>query len=746
MIARREWVWTYGYDGEQTGAIRNPLDLHIDDRLHRSETLYFTVRADDPKADLLADDLDLRWRGRKFYIVEPVKRRDGAAGLVEIEAIATWNRLADDKRVGTFELVSVDPLQGLAAILDGSGWSANVSADVNLATTAKLVATDASVLDLVRKWAKILTLEVEFDTLGQAVTLVEQVGANRGQSFRYRRNLVTVERRSSPPRCTKLWPFGRDDLSIVGLHGEPFLEDFTFYTAQGLTLDEARARFTREQVWKDRSFVADADLLAAAQSRLALLSQPEVNYRMTIVDLAELTGLPAGRVAIGDTVRAADDSLGFNVSTRVVRLDRYPLDPGRSIVELSYLPVAVPDPSVEDTRADLSEEWTLFASRNSTTRKVRNGTTVVNRLDLSTTAGAEWVVGYSLIGTAVGTGTATVTLLDAITGTELLPPLSIAVAAGEQIREAFTFGDLAVDAGQYGIIVRASSSGGGIGIDIDPEASNLWVLARGTLQQSVLAPNMARFDFTGTVQSFTVPDDVYALDVELVGAGGTIQNTATAGRGGKLSARLGVVPGTVLDVYVGGCNTTGGTGGWPNGGDALVSSGANVGGPGGGSSHIAIAGAAITDPLMVAPGGGGSGWPPPAQNTPAGGFGGFLEGEDGLHADVGTGGGGATQTAGGAAGTGGFAGTAGDAMQGGAGRNAFLLAYGGGGGGGGYFGGGGGAGSGSSSSGGGGGSGYATPEAFDLEPVDDFNPADNTLDTSAARNGWIVFRWADPTV
>lgn len=744
MTPRREFLWVAGYNGDQVAVISNPLDFHVDERFAQSETLYFSIRADDPKAAFLLDDVEIRWRGRRFYISEHIDRREGSTILVDVEAPALWNRLAGDKRVGTLDLAGYTTITGLSLILDGSGWNWEIlDPDIDNTTLWTLVGNDASVLDLVRKWAKITGTEVAFDTIRQTVSLVRQLGVDRGVGFRYARNVRTILRRSSPPPVTRLYPFGKDGLEITRIAGAPYIEDFTFYTAQGLTLPEAQARYTREEVWTDSSFVVDADLYAAALERLAAGAQPLINYELSVVDLSDITHVADDRYALGDAVRVTDEPLGFNVRTRVVRIDRFPLDPANSLVELSYLAPSVPDPDVGGFRSDPTSEWVLFETRTSTPRRVRIGSTILGRLNLTTVDDAEWVVGYSLIATAVGAGTLTISATDDLTAVDLFPPIVLAFTDGQQIKESFTFGERDIDAGGHKLTIRAHSTGSTVGVDVIANGSAFWVLAKGTIQQTLVLPTSIRFDYTAGIQTFTVPDDVSTITIDAHGAiGGNSIFPPVGGNGGRVTATFPVIAGTVYDVYVGGHPTpTGreGPGGWPNGGSSPVAT--NTAGGGGGSSHVVPTGLAVINALIVAGGGGGAGTGDPLGNAARafGGAAGYYNGSDGgIGRDAFVtvlGGGGATQLAGGVhSGVGGAGGTDGTAMQGGDGAAGGFPNQGGGGAGGGWFGGGGGGLGSGNGAGGGGGSGWISAAGYDLDITDNENAA----------HGYVVISWDAP--
>ena len=229
-------------------------------------------------------------------------------------------------------------------------------------------------------------------------------------------------------------------------------------------------------------------------------------------------------------------------------------------------------------------------------------------------------------------------------------------------------------------------------------------------------PVTQTFAFTGTEQSFVVPEGVASLDVVLIGAkgGGEGAGLSIGGFGARVQGRLSVEPGTTLYVEVGGNGGSGGlfpggaggTGGFNGGG--IGGTGLDLGGTtargaggGGGASDIRAVprsdGSTLSSRLIVAAGGGGGG---------TGGNGGAADiaGANSVSNDtvVATGGGPGSAISGGAGGTGDPSGSNGSLGSGALGPTARGP---GGGGGGGLFGGGSGGGFGIISWGAGGGGG-----------------------------------------
>jgi Secretion system C-terminal sorting domain len=228
-------------------------------------------------------------------------------------------------------------------------------------------------------------------------------------------------------------------------------------------------------------------------------------------------------------------------------------------------------------------------------------------------------------------------------------------------------------------------------------------------------------NFTGTMQTYTVPAGATSIFVQAWGSqggsgalGGASVSGGAGGLGGYAEGFMAVTPGQVLNVFVGGQGATpsGGFNGGGNGGST------NAGG-GGGASDIRVGGTAEVDRVIVAGGGGGGGRggcdEGSATTGGIGGFGAFASagvGQNGFDSPTsgGVAGGGkggnfsAVQGAGGPAGDGcsGFLGgvgattTTGTGANGGAGQTCCCSTSGsipgGGGGGGGLIGGGGGGG------------------------------------------------------
>lgn len=239
------------------------------------------------------------------------------------------------------------------------------------------------------------------------------------------------------------------------------------------------------------------------------------------------------------------------------------------------------------------------------------------------------------------------------------------------------------------------------------------------------------FNFTGGIQKFIVPNKIYKIQVNAVGAkGGSGSNGQLGGDGANITTTLDVTPGQTLYIVVGGYPGQSKQAKYGYGGNGGGSNGTGSGGAGGGLSGIFSSNSPSNNNALVVAGGGGGG-------SGTGGNTGY-NGGDALNSISGSAGNGegstnypvsgryqygyGASTTG--VGVGGFAydnppsqnGGDGNDLNGGNGGEGTIW-QGAGGGGGGFFGGGGGAGGGAANGGGGGGSSKSTSNIVSFGPA-----------------------------
>ncbi|MBK7812147.1 MAG: M36 family metallopeptidase [Saprospiraceae bacterium] len=141
------------------------------------------------------------------------------------------------------------------------------------------------------------------------------------------------------------------------------------------------------------------------------------------------------------------------------------------------------------------------------------------------------------------------------------------------------------------------------------------------------APNTTCFNFTGGMQTWTVPAGVTSITIEAWGAEGgsapnnqgSCGNLTMGGDGGFASGTLAVTPGQVLNLFVGGRGFNGAGAGGFNGGGSSLGRDNSTCASGGGASDVRVGGVALGNRVIVAAGGGGAEWSGRCQQAGQGG-------------------------------------------------------------------------------------------------------------------------------
>ena len=503
----RPLVWIYSIAGSKRLPIHELAELVVEDRLADLETLIFVIAADDPKAGFVIPDVLAEYDGRIYRIEELRQFREGTRTLTEVYCEARWMDLGKRSRSGTFNALGQTALAGLTAILAGSGWTAAVSpVDAGLYSIEDI---DATLLSLTRRWASVVGREIQFDTTTKIVTLVTAIGTDRGIGFRWGHNLRSVERRYRPPVATRLFPFGANNLDITNVNPlvTQYIEDFSWYIAQGLTLVQSRAEYQKDQVWIDTRFLTAINLYDAAIRRLADLAQPTISYELTVADFSKLTGSTADDVELGDTVRVRDADFGIDVSTRVVRLIEKPLRPQENEIELDYLQPGLSEiTSPETSRTINYGELAVLVDSNLAVHTIAGTSDVLATVLFTSTGEATILAGATVKGTATGTGTVRWSL--AVDGSDTIPTYDFVFAAG-QVEMSFPTYQTGLDASSTKTITFRGRVVAGAGtISVAAGEGRLWILSRGAVGVGISnSPNQG-IEETAELVTVSIADTV----------------------------------------------------------------------------------------------------------------------------------------------------------------------------------------------------------------------------------------------
>lgn len=297
----------------------------LEDREDSTNRLTLHVPLAD-SADVVTD-AEILFSGRRFKITEANRRRVGA--LAEVVADEVQVELSE-RTLPAYKLNGARLSAALSRALAGSLWtSAGVHDDTGTYYADFENESPARLLRFLQSQSK---QWLRFDSLNRTVALVEDEEAPLERVFTYGIGVSDIEKRSTAPTTTVIEPTGRAGMTIQNVNGgRREVEDFSWYTGLGISLAQARARFTKKEFWHDDRYVYANNLLNDARARLAELSQPQINYRISAAS-GEADGL-----RLGDRVWIVDEELGVKLATRIVRVVTSN-DAAQNQLELDYLP------------------------------------------------------------------------------------------------------------------------------------------------------------------------------------------------------------------------------------------------------------------------------------------------------------------------------------------------------------------------------------------------------------------------
>lgn len=179
----------------------------------------------------------------------------------------------------------------------------------------------------------------ENNTWNKKVNLILSNSHNNNE-FRNSKNIKSIERfiDSNQPVCTRIIPFGSNNLSINNIvteqrtddnitydsHilGQNHIDNFQFFIKQGYTYQECLDNFIKEYRFSDDIYVDENDLYNDAKEKLEKLSLPKIVYIITIIDRSVLKGKEYEKFKSGDTIKIFEEDLNIDIDATIISTDR----------------------------------------------------------------------------------------------------------------------------------------------------------------------------------------------------------------------------------------------------------------------------------------------------------------------------------------------------------------------------------------------------------------------------------------
>lgn len=325
-------------------------DWQLEDRSDSTNQLTVTVSVAD--AVNVVSDMELLFHGRRFIITSVDRTRSDLS--VDIEADEAQSELASIE-MAKFKLDKALLSQAVEKALQGSMWTLGSVADDSGTYYADL--EGKKVTELLTWLSTQSGLSLSFDSASRTVSLIEPDNADPDRVFHYGVGVNDIKRSETPPTATVIHPVGANGLTVENVNdGSDLVEDFSWYVSLGLTVSEARKRYSKRYEWSDERYTVVANLLRDAKRKLAIMAQPTLSYELT--SASDIQGL-----TLGQSVYVVDELLDIRITATVSTI-LTSVDHSKDSVTLDYVPPSfnTNDDTTGDT--DSTSEDQLFQAFN----------------------------------------------------------------------------------------------------------------------------------------------------------------------------------------------------------------------------------------------------------------------------------------------------------------------------------------------------------------------------------------------
>lgn len=296
----------------EDGLMSLQFDISPDHELYRYFALYGTVEYD-----------------RQRYLINGINERKTVSTITcELDLTGLNYNVYPTYNKSTASFASV-----CSEILKGTGWTI-VDADlVSARRTIEL--TDVTTLDILDycQNSTAYNTRYRFDTINKIIYCIKPYNSTdpTGTYFTDELNLSDMTYKASTTSLvTRLYPYGKEGLSISSLNnGKEYIENHS-YTNKVISA-----------IWRDERYTNKQVLLDDAKAKLAVLAVPEQSYTAKVIDLAKTLPDTYGAVLafdLYDIVTLIDRKRKTRINHRIVEIKEYPADASLNTVTLSTVP------------------------------------------------------------------------------------------------------------------------------------------------------------------------------------------------------------------------------------------------------------------------------------------------------------------------------------------------------------------------------------------------------------------------
>lgn len=320
-------VYLVGHAGNAEKALA-PADAQYWELEDRSDsTNRLTVEVPVEYTEGLKTDRELVFDKRRFVIAEITRVKTTQTATIEADEVQVE---LNDTVVDELYLDGVALANAASAAIKDTLWTVGEVAETGRLYSAEF--EDDTALDILNYLAKQSNTALSYNSITRTVNFLRYEEEEPTVSFSYGVNIEEIEKTEQAPQATVIYFYGRDGATMRRVNeGLEYIEDYSWYTAQGFTLEEARERYRKVIVVNDERFLRVENMKREAERRLEILARPQINYTMNLV------GIDAESYYINQPVYVWDGELDIRVRTYISRR-LISSDPTQNVIEADYTP------------------------------------------------------------------------------------------------------------------------------------------------------------------------------------------------------------------------------------------------------------------------------------------------------------------------------------------------------------------------------------------------------------------------
>lgn len=292
-------------------------------------TLSFVLPRNDPKWVYAQEENFVLIDDKLFRIRTFNEVRDSSGRLLSnIQCEHVWYDANDCKFTPNFEMIGATPAAILAAAFADTRFTIG-TVDLDLPNT-DIFLSKTNPAAIVNKLIENIGGELERNNY--TVSLRKRIGNNNGVEFRTGKNNAEIRKSTdSKDLCTRLYPYGQDDLDITSVNDSVAYIDSQYIS----NYDYIHTRYIDYSDIDDPAELKSKGLAEFSTEERDGIDKPKVTYEVSIVELKKLSGYQFETFTLGDTVRIIDEDLNIDVNARIMEYEYYPYEPQRSKVVLA---------------------------------------------------------------------------------------------------------------------------------------------------------------------------------------------------------------------------------------------------------------------------------------------------------------------------------------------------------------------------------------------------------------------------